>query len=104
MKAHHQSDSDRIRELNRLDTNQSIFLKQLKQNFQEHEIAIKNKRFIILDKDRMPRAIFEYRDKTKTMKLVDRKDGIPPFLYKGLISTDALEEDHLSIISTQTHL
>ena len=52
----------------------------------------------------MPRAIFEYRDKTKTMKLVDRKDGIPPFLYKGLISTDALEEDHLSIISTQTHL
>ena len=42
MKAHHQSDSDRIRELNRLDTNQSIFLRQLKQNFQEHEIAINN--------------------------------------------------------------
>lgn len=53
-KSHHQTESDRIRELNKLSTNQSVFLRLLKQTFLEYEIAIKQKRFIILDRDQMP--------------------------------------------------
>lgn len=101
MKAHHQSESDRIRELNLLNSNQSIFLRQLKQNFPKHDIAIKDRRFIVLDQDLMPRAIFEYRDGTEPMKVIDREDGLPLFLYKGLISSDALKHDHSFITSRQ---
>lgn len=99
LKAHHQSDSDRIRELNLLGTNQSTFLRQLKQNFNDHEITIKSGRFIILDRDNMPRAIFEYRDGTQPMKVIDSEDGLPLFLYKGLISSDAIKEDYQYIKS-----
>lgn len=98
MKAY-QSDSDRIRELNLLGTNHSVFLRQLKQNFKDSEIAIKNHRFIILDRDHMPKAIFEYRDGTEPMKMVDQEDDLPLFLYKGLISSELIKQDYLSINS-----
>ncbi|CAB1211883.1 hypothetical protein [Acinetobacter bouvetii] len=101
LKSHHQTDSDRIRELNQLNRNQSVFLRLLKQTFTHHEIAIKQTRFIILDRDYMPCAIFEYRDGTQAMKLIDQEDGLPLYLYKGLISSDELKQDYLSIISTQ---
>ncbi|WP_227554359.1 hypothetical protein [Acinetobacter lanii] len=41
LKSMHQSDSDRIRELNLLNSNQSVFLRLLKHTFSEYEIAIK---------------------------------------------------------------
>lgn len=91
LKTHHQNDSDRIRELNELSRNQSVFLRLLKQTFINHEIAIKQKRFIILDRDYMPCAIFEYRDGTQAIKLMDHEDGLPLYLYKGLISSDELK-------------
>ena len=97
MKSVHQSDSDRIRELNRLSSNQSVFLRLLKQTFPKHEIAIKQRRFIVLDADHLPCAIFEYRDGTQPMKVVDREDGLPLHLYKGLISSDELKQDYLNI-------
>lgn len=88
LKAIHYSDSERIRELNRLTSNQSVFLRLLKQTFIDDEIAIKQQRFIVLDRDQMPRAIFEYRDGEIAMKIVDQEDGIPLHLYKGLISSE----------------
>jgi hypothetical protein len=101
LKSHHQNDSDRIRELNELSRNQSVFLRLLKQTFINHEIAIKQKRFIILDRDYMPCAIFEYCDGTQAIKLMDHEDGLPLYLYKGLISSDELKQDYLNIISGQ---
>lgn len=101
LKTHHQNDSDRIRELNELSRNQSVFLRLLKQTFINHEIAIKQKRFIILDRDYLPCAIFEYRDGTQAIKLMDHEDGLPLYLYKGLISSDELKQDYLNIISGQ---
>ena len=100
LKSFHQSDSDRIRELNLLNANQSVFLRLLKQIFLNHEIAIKQQRFILLDQDQMPRAIFEYRDGNQAMKLVDQEDGLPLFLYKGLISSDELKQDYFSITAS----
>lgn len=41
LKSMHQSESDRIRGLNLLNTNQSVFLRLLKHTFSEYEIAIK---------------------------------------------------------------
>ena len=88
LKSQHQTDSDRIRELNLLSTQQSAFLRLLKQTFSQHEISIKQQRFFILDRDAFPLAIFEYREGHYAMKLVDQEDGIPLYLYKGLISQD----------------
>lgn len=99
LKSFHQTDSDRIRELNRLSANESVFLRLLKQTFIDFEIAIKQKRFIVLDKDKMPCAIFEYRDGVQAIKLVDQEDGIPLHLYKGLISSSELKIDYQNIIS-----
>lgn len=99
LKSFHQTDSDRIRELNLLSTNESSFLRLLKQTFIDFDVAIKQKRFIILDKDKMPCAIFEYRDGTQAIKLVDKEDGIPLHLYKGLISSSELKIDYQNIIS-----
>ena len=93
IKAMHQQDSDRIRELNLLSANQSVFLRLLKQTFPQYEIAIKQQRFLLLDADHMPIAIFEYRDGINPIKLVDVEDGIPLHLYKGLLSSDALKQD-----------
>lgn len=99
LKSYHQTDSDRIRELNLLSANESVFLRLLKQTFIDFDIAIKQKRFIVLDKDKMPCAIFEYRDGTQAIKLVDCEDGIPLHLYKGLISSSELKIDYQNIIS-----
>ena len=93
MKAMHQSDSNRIRELNLLSANQSVFLRLLKQTFPDYEIAIKQQRFLLLDQDHLPLAIFEYRDGINPIKLVDQEDGIPLHLYKGILSSDALAQD-----------
>ncbi len=93
LKALHQKDSDRIRELNLLSANQSVFLRLLKQTFPEYEIAIKQQRFLRLDPDHMPIAIFEYRDGIHPIKLVDIEDGIALHLYKGILSSEALKQD-----------
>lgn len=99
LKSMHHSDSDRIRELNLLSTNQSSFLRLLKQTFHPYEIAIKQQRFILLDSDQFPIAIFEYRDGTHPRKLIDQEDGLPLHLYKGFISSEALQQDYLNITS-----
>ena len=100
-KAQHQTDSDRIRELNKLNTNESVFLRLLKQTFTDYDIAIKQKRFFILNRDALPCAIFEYRDGTVAMKLVDQEDGLPLYLYKGLLSSDQLKQDYIHITSVK---
>lgn len=62
LKAMHQANSQRIRELNLLSTNQSIFLRLLKQIFADYEITIKQQRFLLLNQDHIPLDFFEYRD------------------------------------------
>lgn len=99
LKSYHQTDSDRIRELNLLSRNQSVFLRLLKQTFHQYEIAIKQNRFIILDQDKMPFIIFEYRDGVQPMKVIDKEDGIPLHLYKGLIASEEIQHDYLNIKS-----
>ena len=94
-KIRHQSDAERIRELNLLSTNESKFMRLLQHQFTEYKIIIKDKRFYIADQDYYPIAIFEYRDGTKELKLQDKADGIPVFLYKAILSSEALEEDKL---------
>lgn len=93
MKVIYRADSDRIRELNLLNKNESSFLRLLKQEFSEFEVIVKNKRMFIVDYDNYPIAIFEYRDGFKPLRSSDKEDGLPIFLYKGLISNDALKED-----------
>lgn len=41
----------------------------------------------------MPLAIFEYRDGTQSFKAMDYEDGIPVYIYKALISSEALQQD-----------
>lgn len=94
-KIRHQSDAERIRELNLLSTNESKFMRLLQHQFTEYKIIIKDKRFYIADQDYYPVAIFEYRDGTKKLRLQDKEDGIPIFLYKAILSSEALEEDKL---------
>ena len=94
-KIRHQSDAERIRELNLLSTNESKFMRLLQHQFTEYKIIIKDKRFYIADQDYYPIAIFEYRDGTKELKLQDKEDGIPVFLYKDILSSEALEADKL---------
>lgn len=92
-KIRHQSDAERIRELNLLSTNESKFMRLLQHQFTEYKLIIKDRRFYIADQDYYPIAIFEYRDGTKELKLQDKEDGIPVFLYKAILSSEALEED-----------
>lgn len=92
-KSQHHSDSDRIRDLNQLSTHQAAFLRLLKQTFFNYEVSIKQQRFFILDQDKMPLAIFEYRDGTQSFKAMDYEDGIPVYTYKALISSEALQQD-----------
>ena len=94
-KIRHQSDAERIRELNLLSTNESKFMRLLQHQFTEYKLIIKDRRFYIADQDYYPIAIFEYRDGTKELKLQDKEDGIPVFLYKAILSSEALEEDKL---------
>ena len=94
-KIRHQSDAERIRELNLLSTNESKFMRLLQHQFTEYKIIIKDNRFYIADQDYYPIAIFEYRDGTKELRLQDKEDGIPVFLYKAILSSEALEEDKL---------
>lgn len=92
-KSQHHSDSDRIRDLNQLSTHQAAFLRLLKQTFFNYEVSIKQQHFFILDQDKMPLAIFEYRDGTQSFKAMDYEDGIPVYTYKALISSEALQKD-----------
>lgn len=98
----HQSDAERIRELNLLSTNESKFMRLLQHQFIEYKLIIKDKRFYIADQDYYPIAIFEYRDGTKALRLQDQEDGIPVFLYKAILSSKALEEDKLSLSTNNT--
>lgn len=97
----HQNDSDRIRGLNKLSTNQSTFLRLLKHTFFNLEITVKNNRFIVLDRNHFPISFFEYRDGTAPIKVVDQEDGLLLHLYKALISADELKKDYSSIISAE---
>ena len=96
-KLNHQSDADRIRELNLLSPNESKFMRLLQHQFTEYKLIIKDRRFYIADQDNYPIAIFEYRDGTKQLKVKDKEDELPVFLYKAILSSDALAEDKSSL-------
>ena len=96
-KLNHQSDADRIRELNLLSPNESKFMRLLQHQFTENKIIIKDRRFYIADQDNYPIAIFEYRDGTKQLRVKDKEDGLPVFLYKAILSSKALAEDKTSL-------
>lgn len=87
------SDADRIRELNQLSPNETKFMRILQREFIDREVVAKNKRFYIADKDNYPIAIFEYRDGLKALKNEDVEDGLPLFLYKGILSSDEISND-----------
>lgn len=92
-KLNHQNDADRIRELNLLSPNESKFMRLLQHQFTEYKLIIKDRRFYIADQDNYPIAIFEYRDGTKELRLKDNEDGLPLYLYKAILSSDAIAED-----------
>ena len=92
-KLNHQNDADRIRELNLLSPNESKFMRLLQHQFTEYKLIIKDRRFYIADQDNYPIAIFEYRDGTKELRLKDSEDGLPLYLYKAILSSDAIAED-----------
>ena len=92
-KIRYHNDADRIRQLNLLSPNESKFMRLLQHQFEDHKLIVKDRRFYIADRDNYPVAIFEYRDGTKELKLQDKEDGIPVFLYKAILSSEALEED-----------
>lgn len=96
-KLNHQSDADRIRELNLLSPNESKFMRLLQHQFTEYKLIIKDRRFYLADQDNYPIAIFEYRDGTKPLRVVDKEDGLPVFLYKAILSSEALAEDKEAI-------
>jgi len=95
----YESDADRIRELNLLSQNESKFLRILQHEFIDNEVVVKNKRFFIIDKDKYPLAIFEYRDGKEGLKVTDIEDGLPLFLYKRILSSNAVREDAVSIFN-----
>jgi len=91
-KLNHQNDANRIRELNLLSPNESKFMRLLQHQFTDNKLIIKDRRFYITDQDNYPIAIFEYRDGTKPLKIEDKEDGLPVFLYKAILSSEALAE------------
>lgn len=93
------NDVDRIRELNLLSHNESKFMRLLQHQFLEHKLIVKDRRFYIADQDNYPIAIFEYRDGTKELKVKDTEDGLPVFLYKAILSSDAIAEDKMALDS-----
>lgn len=93
LKVMYSSDADRIRELNLLSANDSVFLRLLKQEFSNKDVVIKNKQFFIVDSDKFPIAVFEYRDGMNGMRTMTIEDGLPLFLYKGILSSEKIRED-----------
>ena len=91
------NDVDRIRELNLLSHNESKFMRLLQHQFLEHKLIVKDRRFYIADQDNYPIAIFEYRDGTKELKVKDIEDGLPVFIYKAILSSDAIAEDKMAL-------
>ena len=87
------NDADRIRQLNLLSPNESRFMRLIQHQFLEHKLIVKDRRFYIADEDNYPVAIFEYRDGTKELKVTDTEDGLPVFLYKAILSSEAIAED-----------
>lgn len=87
------TDADRIRELNLLTPTSSKFWSMLKREFDPLEIVIKNKRFFVVDADKFPIAIFEYRDGMQDLRAVDTEDGLPIFMYKNLPPSSQLRAD-----------
>lgn len=100
-KIKYETDADRIRELNSLSKNEGSFLRVLRQEFAKHDVIVKEKRFFIADEDKYPIAIFEYREGHTPLRNSDVEDGIPLFLYKGLISSEAIREDKEQILAMQ---
>lgn len=96
-KIRYQNDADRIRQLNLLSPNESRFMRLLQHQFENHKLIVKDRRFYIADQDSYPIAIFEYRDGTKELRAKDAEDGIPVFLYKAILSSEAIAEDKLSL-------
>ena len=72
-------------------------MRLLQHQFEEHKLIVKDRRFYIADQDSYPIAIFEYRDGTKELRVKDAEDGIPVFLYKAILSSEAIAEDKLSL-------
>lgn len=89
----HQNEAERIRQLNLLSTNECKFMRLLQHEFTEFKLIIKDRRFYIADQDYYPLCIFEYRDGTKKLRVEDKEDGIPIFLYKGILSSEAITQD-----------
>lgn len=96
-KIRYYNDADRIRQLNLLSPNESKFMRLLQHQFEDHKLIVKDRRFYIADQDSYPIAIFEYRDGSKELKVKDAEDGIPVFLYKAILSSDAIAEDKQSL-------
>ncbi|WP_395000360.1 hypothetical protein [Acinetobacter sp.] len=96
-KMRYASDADRIRQLNLLSHNESKFMRLLQHQFEEYKLVVKDRRFYIADQDNYPIAIFEYRDGTKELRAEDKEDGLPVFLYKAMISSEAIAKDKLSL-------
>lgn len=96
-KIRYYNDADRIRQLNLLSPNESKFMRLLQHQFEDQRIIVKDRRFYIADQDNYPIAIFEYRDGNKELKVKDAEDGIPVFLYKAILSNDAIAEDKKSL-------
>lgn len=94
----YQNDADRIRQLNLLSPNESKFMRLLQHQFEGQKLIVKNRRFYIADQDNYPIAIFEYRDGTKELKVKDSEDGIPLFLYKAILSSEAISNDKAEIL------
>lgn len=100
-KIRYHNDADRIRQLNLLSPNESKFMRLLQHQFEDHKLIVKDRRFYIADRDNYPIAIFEYRDGTKELKVKDSEDGIPVFLYKAILSNEAIENDKKEIIQVR---
>lgn len=100
-KIKYESDADRIKELNQLSNNETKFMRMLQREFIEYNVIIKNKRFYISDKDNYPIAIYEYRDGKQSLRTEDKEDGLYLFLYKGIISSESIKKDKLSIKNNQ---
>ena len=101
-KLRHYNDADRIRELNLLSPNESKFMRLLQHQFKHEILIIKDRRFYIADQDHYPLAIFEYRDGSKELKVQDVEDGIPVFIYKAILSSDAIAEDQFFILENSS--
>ncbi|WEH92992.1 hypothetical protein PYR77_06995 [Acinetobacter soli] len=93
LKVMYESDAERIRELNLLSSSESVFLRLLKLEFGDNKVIVKSKRFFIIDDDKFPIAIFEYRDGVKQLHNIDKEDGLTVFLYKGILSSEKIRED-----------